>query len=111
MTAAGDTDRPIALDSAADLDALRDAHHRVLVEFYTEGCGICRSMEPVLGGVARSTDVVVATLNPRDDPALIEQFDVRSVPKLLYFEDGELIDSLEEGFVPTDEVRAFVGEE
>lgn len=110
MTEATDADRPIDLDAAAELDQLLAANDRVLVEFYTEGCGMCQSMEPVLGGVARSADVTVATMNPRDDPDLIERFDVTSVPKLLYFEDGELVDSLEEGFVPTDEVRAFVGD-
>jgi hypothetical protein len=49
-------------------------------------------MQPVLGNVARASDVVVATMNPRDDPDLVSEYDVRSVPKLLYFEDGELVD-------------------
>ena len=103
-------DRPVRLDSKADLDDLLAARDRVLVEFHPDGCGICQSMEPVLDGVARSSPVVVATMNPRDDPVLIEEYDVRSVPKLLSFEDGELVGTKEDGFVPTDDVLELVGE-
>jgi thiol-disulfide isomerase/thioredoxin len=101
-------ERPVSLSSRAELRDLIAEHPRVLVEFHTEGCGKCAAMEPVLGGVARTTDVVVATMNPRDDPELIEAYDVRSVPKLLLFVDGDLAET-REGDVPSvDEVRAFV---
>ncbi|MFB6164248.1 MAG: thioredoxin family protein [Haloarculaceae archaeon] len=102
------TDRPVALADAAALDDLVTAHDRVLVEFYTEGCGICASMEPVLGIVARSTDAVVATVNPRDDPPLVERFDVRSVPLFVLFADGEPVARRAEGFVGADDLLAFV---
>lgn len=110
MTATPELNRPIALDSADELDDLVATHDRVLVEFHTQGCSMCDAMQPVLGGVARSSDVAVATMNPRDDPVLLDEYDVRSVPKLLYFEDGELVDTEEEGFVPTEDVLRFVGE-
>lgn len=110
MTAAPDADRPVPLATAAGLDELVGSHDRVLVMFRTDGCGMCDAMEPVLDGVARTTSVVVATMNPRDDPDLIAAYDVRSVPKLLLFDDGDLVATREDGFVPTDEVCAFVGE-
>ena len=103
-------DRPIELDSKADLDDLIAARDRVLVEFHTDGCSLCDAMQPVLGGVARNADVAVATMNPRDDHVLLDEYDVRSVPKLLSFEDGDLVDTKEEGFVPTDDVLDFIGE-
>lgn len=102
--------RPLSLDSKDELDDLVATHDRVLVEFHTQGCSMCDAMQPVLGGVARSSSVAVATMNPRDDPVLLDEYDVRSVPKLLYFEDGELVDTKEEGFVPTAGVLEFVGE-
>lgn len=111
MTAAPELDRPSTLDSKDELDDLVATHDRVLVEFHTEGCSMCDAMQPILGGVARSSSVVVATMNPRDDPVLLDEYDVRSVPKLLYFEDGELRDTMGEGFVPSDDVLEFVGEE
>ena len=99
---------PTRVEMAAELDALIDAHDRLLVEFVTEGCGACAAMEPVLGVVARETGVPVALVNPRDDPALIERFDVRSVPTLVRFEDGEAVDRLAEGFVGAERVVEFL---
>jgi len=104
-------DRPHTLDSKADLDDIVAEHDRVLVEFHTEGCAICASMEPILSTVAKATDVPVVTMNPRDDPVLVEEYDVRSVPKLLLFEDGVVTKTKEDGFVPVEELLAFVGED
>ncbi|MFC7138849.1 thioredoxin family protein [Halosimplex aquaticum] len=101
-------DRPVSLSDRADLEDLVAGHERVLVEFHTEGCGKCKAMEPVLSGVARTTDAVVGTMNPRDDPVLVEEYDVRSVPKLLLFVDGELAGTREEGVLSVEDVQAFV---
>lgn len=105
-----DTTGPTALTSVAAFDEFVATHDRALVEFYTEGCSICSSMEPVLSGIARTSDVAVATMNPRDDPELVDRYDVRSVPKLLAFVDGELVDTREEGFLGVEAVRAFLDE-
>ena len=72
-TADSTPERPVALDSEADLDEFLAAHDRVLVDFYTEGCTLCASIEPVVGNVARAhDDLAVATINPRNDPPLID---------------------------------------
>jgi len=102
--AAEPPERPVALDDAAELDALTDTYENVLVEFYTDGCGVCASMEPVLGIVARESDAVVATINPRDDPPLVDRFDVRSVPLLVVFRDGEPVARVADGFQPAEDV-------
>ncbi|MFC7134585.1 MULTISPECIES: thioredoxin family protein [Salinibaculum] len=101
MTTADDPEsvRPTHLSGEADLDAFVDNYDHALVEFYTEGCSICASMEPVLGNVARATDVAVALVNPRDDPPLVERFNVQSVPLLVAFVDGEPVGRRAEGFV------------
>jgi thioredoxin-like negative regulator of GroEL len=96
------------LADAAALDAFVSAHDAALVMFRTRGCGICASMEPVLDAVARDTDVAVATVNPRDDPPLVDRFEVRSVPLLVSFRDGEPVDRLAEGFVSAADVVDFV---
>jgi thioredoxin-like negative regulator of GroEL len=100
--------RPVHLEGEADLDAFLAAHDRALVEFYTEGCGICASMEPVLGTVARADDdLAVGLVNPRDDPSLVERFAVSSVPLFVRFEDGEPVERLADGFVGAEELLAF----
>jgi thioredoxin-like negative regulator of GroEL len=101
-------DRPIALAAEPALNAFVANHQATLVEFYTEGCGICASMEPVLGGVARTPDLAVGTVNPRDDPPLVERFDVRSVPLFVCFVDGEPVARRADGFISGDELAEWV---
>lgn len=101
--------RPVALDSEAELDRFVDAHDRVLVDFYTDGCSLCAGIEPVVGNVARAHDgLAVATINPRDDPPLIGRFSITSVPTLIRFEDGTAVDRLAEGFQGGDAIDAFL---
>ena len=109
-TADSDIRRPTALTDGADLDAFVAGADAALVEFYTDGCGICASMEPVLGNVAREVGVAVALINPRDDPPLVERFDVRSVPLVGLFVDGEPVARRAEGFIPGDDLSEWITE-
>lgn len=90
--------KPIQLDSTDEYDDLLAEHDLVLLEFVTSGCGICASMEPVLGTVARSAPGVVATVNAGLVPSLSTEFDVRSVPTLVVLKDGEEVARLDNGF-------------
>ncbi|GAA0714670.1 thioredoxin-like negative regulator of GroEL [Halorubrum trapanicum] len=105
-------DRPVSLADADALDEFVADAAVALVEFYTDGCGICASMEPVIGNVARGVeaDLAVGTVNPRDDPPLIERFDVRSVPLFVLFVDGEPVARRAEGFIPGEDLAAWVDE-
>ena len=105
-------DRPVSLADEDDLDAFVADADAALVEFYTDGCGICASMEPVIGNVARGVevDLAVGLVNPRDDPPLVERFDVRSVPLFVLFVDGEPVARRADGFIPGDELTAWVDE-
>ncbi|MFC4357657.1 thioredoxin family protein [Halobium salinum] len=94
MTDTSQRPKPVALDSRADLDALVADHERVLVEFYTNGCGKCQSMEPVLGVVARQTDATVAMVNARETLDLVEELGFRGVPTFLVYRDGTVVDQL-----------------
>jgi thioredoxin-like negative regulator of GroEL len=106
--ATSDAPTPTRVHSAADLAAAVADADRVLVEFVTDGCSACAAMEPVLGTVARATGVPVVTVNPRDDPSLIEEYRIGSVPTLVLFVEGEPVDRLADGFVGADRVVEFV---
>jgi len=105
------SNQPITLSTKAALEELLESEDRVLVEFHTQGCGKCEAMKPVLDAVARKRDAAVVTMNPRDDPALVSEYDVRSVPKLLLFVDGRLVDSREDGLLSVEETLSFVDTE
>ncbi len=102
------TSKPSRLETGDDLDAFVERHDVALVEFYTSGCALCQAMEPVLGNVARATDVAIGMVNPGNDIGLVDRFDVRSVPTLLLFEDGEETARLADGFQGGDAVTDFL---
>ena len=105
------TPRPRDVDARAfpdELDAALSGSDLVLVDFYTAGCTLCRSVEPVLDSVARATGVPILTVNPKDDPSLVEEHGIRSVPTLALFDaDGE-VDRLAEGFVGAERLVELV---
>jgi len=102
--------RPIDLPDGDAIDDLVETEDVVLLEFYTSGCGACASMEPVLGVVAKQTDATIATCNPGTDIDLVDEYDVRSVPALLLFVDGEEVDRRMEGFVGADDLLDMLAE-
>lgn len=102
--------RPTDLDDGEDLDAFVADNDVALVEFYTKGCSMCRAMEPVLGNVARATEVAVGLVNPGDDIDLVDRFDVGSVPTLVLFRDGEVVARRAVGFQATEAVVEFLEE-
>lgn len=105
------TNEPIHADSREELDRTVATHDRVLVDVYTVGCALCQAIEPVLGNVARATDATVVLFNPRHDLSTVEEWRIRSVPTLLLFEDGELVDRMADGFQGAERIVSFVERE
>ncbi|ADB63107.1 Thioredoxin domain protein (plasmid) [Haloterrigena turkmenica DSM 5511] len=96
--------KPVQLNDVADYEDLLEEHDLVLLEFVTSGCGICASMEPVLGAVARSAPGAVATVNAGLVPALTAEFGVQRVPTLVVLKDGEEVARLDDGFQSADTI-------
>jgi len=65
----------------------------VLVDFYAEWCGPCKALHPTLESIAAEYDgkAVVSKINVDSNPELSQQFGVRSIPMLFYFQNGELV--------------------
>lgn len=103
-----ETAKPTRLEDGGELDAFVERRTVALVEFYTKGCSKCQAMEPVLGNVARATPIAVGMVNPGDDIGLVERFDIRSVPTLVLFRNGEPIAQRASGFLGGDEIVDFV---
>jgi thioredoxin 1 len=63
----------------------------VLVDFYTDGCGPCRMMAPILEDVAREQpDLKIVKIDAASDPELAASFRVSAVPTFLLFVGGEV---------------------
>lgn len=73
----------------------------VMVDFWAEWCGPCRMIGPVVEELAKEYDgkAVVGKLNVDENPQVSMNFGVRSIPTILFFKGGKLVDK-QVGVVP-----------
>jgi thioredoxin 1 len=89
--------------SAENVQELTDANfqsviggtpHPVLVDFWAEWCGPCRMLAPTIQALAVELQdkAVIAKLNVDENPAVPGTYGIRSIPALLVFKGGQLVD-------------------
>lgn len=83
-----------ATDSSFDQDVLA-AKGLVLVDFWAEWCGPCKMIAPVLHELdgEMSDKVKIVKVNVDEAPTPPTLFGVRSIPSLMLFKDGKLVDT------------------
>jgi thioredoxin 1 len=66
----------------------------VLVDFWAEWCGPCRMVGPVVEEIANDYEgkAVVGKLNVDNNPEIAAKYGIRSIPTILFFKNGEMID-------------------
>lgn len=68
----------------------------VLVDFWAEWCAPCRRLVPIIESVATeyAGRVVVGKLNVDENPGITTRFVIRSIPTLMLFKDGNIVESV-----------------
>ena len=83
-----------ATESTFETEVL-NAEGLVLVDFWAEWCGPCQMISPILEELDKEPNnrVKIVKVNIDDNPTPPTQFGVRSIPTLMLFKDGKIVDS------------------
>jgi len=81
----------------------------VLVDFWAEWCGPCKMIAPILDEIAAdyAGKVTIAKINVDDNPKTPMKFNVRGIPTLILFKNGQA-EGQKIGAVRKADVAAFL---
>jgi len=83
----------------------------VLVDFYADWCGPCKTMAPILQQVAAQHEgkLRIIKIDVDKNPAVAQQFKVQSIPTLILFSHGQPV-WRQAGVVPAAQIGQVVGQ-
>jgi thioredoxin 1 len=84
----------------------------VLVDYWAEWCGPCKSIAPILDEVAKEYTgrLKIAKINVDENQAVPAKFGIRGIPTLMLFKDGQLA-ATKVGAMSKAQLTAFIDQQ
>ena len=76
-------------------DEVEKSNKTVLVDFYADWCGPCKTMSPIIDEIAEENldNVKVGKVNCDENMELVEKYGIMSIPTILVFKNGNITKS------------------
>ena len=86
----------VVTDQTFDREVLEATGQPVLVDYWAPWCGPCRMIAPVLDQLAAESQgrYRIAKLNVDENPQIASRYQIASIPTMLIFKDGKIVDRL-----------------
>jgi thioredoxin 1 len=87
-------------------DGILNSDKPSMVDFYAEWCGPCKAIAPVISNLEEEYNgkVNVVKIDVDSNPQLAIDYDIRSVPTLLFFKNGNVVNTIK-GAVPKQKLQ------
>lgn len=101
--------KPITFTDANFTAEVINSDKPVLVDFWAEWCGPCRMIGPLVEELANEYEGIakIGKVDVDVNPQISMQFNIRSIPSLLVFKGGKVVDQIV-GAVPKQHLKKAI---
>ncbi len=93
----------------SDFETLLKSENLLVVDFTATWCGPCRLVAPLMEQLSEEykDSIKVVKIDVDKDKPLAKKYEVRTIPAVLYFKNGELVETIK-GVSPYEEFSNVV---